>query len=83
MEKQVYELPSTFDEFIDARKAGFMKVKEYKESIDNLIFNARNKHVQKIQYGNLPMEFDYIIFNLFVDLNRATEHCMNACRMIK
>lgn len=31
MEKQVYELPSTFDEFIDARKAGFMKVKEYKE----------------------------------------------------
>ena len=60
-----------------------IQVKEYKENIDNLIFNARNKHVQKIQYGNLPMEFDYIIFNLFVDLNRATEHCMNACRMIK
>lgn len=32
MEKQVYELPSTFDEFVDARKAGFMKVKEYKEN---------------------------------------------------
>ena len=32
MEKQVYELPTTFDEFIDARKAGFMKVKEYKEN---------------------------------------------------
>ncbi len=35
MEKQVYELPSTFDEFIDARKAGFMKVKEYKENGGN------------------------------------------------
>lgn len=32
MEKQVYELPSTFDEFVDARKAGFLKVKEYKEN---------------------------------------------------
>ncbi len=32
MEKQVYELPSTFDEFVDARKAGFMRVKEYKEN---------------------------------------------------
>lgn len=31
MEKQVYELPKTFDEFVDARKAGFMRVKEYKE----------------------------------------------------
>ena len=35
MENQVYELPSTFDEFIDARKAGFMKVKEYKEKGKN------------------------------------------------
>lgn len=32
MEKQVYELPSTFDEFVDARKAGFIRVKEYKEN---------------------------------------------------
>ena len=32
MEKEIYELPTTFDEFIDARKAGFMKVKEYKEN---------------------------------------------------
>ena len=31
MEKELYELPSTFDEFVDARKAGFMRVKEYKE----------------------------------------------------
>ena len=31
MEKELYELPSTFDEFVDARKAGFLRVKEYKE----------------------------------------------------
>lgn len=58
-------------------------VENYKKYIDDLIFKARNKHVEKIQYGNLPMEFDYMIFNLFVDLSRTTEHCMNACRMIK
>ncbi len=30
-----YQLPKTFDEFIDARKAGFMRVKEYKEQGGN------------------------------------------------
>lgn len=29
---EAFELPKTFDEFVDARKAGFMKVKEFKEN---------------------------------------------------
>ena len=28
------ELPKSFDEFVDARKAGFLKVKEYVETVD-------------------------------------------------
>ena len=54
----------------------------YKQNIDDLIFKARNKHIQNIQYGKLPMEFDYMILNLFTDLNRVTEHCMNVSWMI-
>lgn len=37
MEKEVFELPKTFDEFVDARKAGFMRVKEYKENGGKLV----------------------------------------------
>ena len=29
---EAFELPKTFDEFVDARKAGFLKVKEFKEN---------------------------------------------------
>ena len=28
------------------------------------------------------MEFDYMILNLFTDLNRTAEHCMNVSWMI-
>ena len=57
-------------------------VEVYKQNIDDLIFKARNKHIHNIQYGKLPMEFDYLILNLFTDLDRATEHCMNISWMI-
>ena len=58
-------------------------VEVYKQNIDDLIFNARNKHIQNVQYGKLPMEFDYMILNLFTDLNRTAEHCLNVSLMIR
>ena len=58
------------------------EVEVYKQNIDDLIFKARNKHIQKVQYGKLPMEFDYMILNLFTDLNRTAEHCLNVGMMI-
>ena len=57
-------------------------VEVYKQNIDDLIFKARNKHIQNVQYGKLPMEFDYMILNLFTDLDRTSEHCMNVSWMI-
>ena len=32
-----FELPKSFDEFVDARKAGFLKVKEYVENGGHLV----------------------------------------------
>ena len=58
------------------------QVEVYKQNISDLIFKARNKHIQNIQYGKLPMEFDYMILNLFTDLDRTSEHCMNISWMI-
>ena len=57
-------------------------VESYKQKINDLIFQARNKHIQNVQYGKLPMEFDYMILNLFTDLSRTAEHCSNVSEMI-
>ena len=58
------------------------EVKMSREQIDELIFKARNKHIQNVQYGKLPMEYDYMILNLFTDLARCAEHCKNVAKMI-
>ena len=58
------------------------QIEVYKQNISDLLFKARNKHIQNIQYGKLPMEFDYMILNLFTDLDRTSEHCMNISWMI-
>lgn len=57
-------------------------IKNYREQIDELIFKARNKHIQNVQYGKLPIEYDYMILNLFTDLARCAEHCKNIAKMI-
>ena len=57
-------------------------VEIYKQNIEDLIFKARSKHIQNVQYEKLPIEFDYMILNLFTDLDRITEHCMNISWMI-
>ena len=59
-----------------------VEIKNYREQIDELIFKARNKHIQNVQYGKLPMEYDYMILNLFTDLSRCAEHCKNVAKMI-
>ena len=33
---EAFELPKTFDGFVDARKPGFLRVKEFKENGGNL-----------------------------------------------
>ena len=58
------------------------QIKGYRQQIDELIFQARNKHIQNVQYGKLPMEYDYMILNLFTDLSRTAEHCKHVAKMI-
>ena len=36
-ENRQLELPKTFDDFVDARKAGFLRVKDYKENGGRLV----------------------------------------------
>lgn len=58
------------------------EIEVYKQNIDDLIYKARHKHIQNVQNGKLAIEFDYIILNLFTNLNRTAEHCQNISLMI-
>ncbi len=58
------------------------EVKTIRHNIDDLIFQARNKHIHNVQYGQLPVEYDYMILNLFTDLSRCAEHCKNVAKII-
>ena len=73
---------ATQDALNDSDMKLAQSIEVYKQNIDDLIFKARNKHIQNVQYGKLPMEFDYMILNLFTDLSRTAEHCMNVSWMI-
>ena len=54
MEKEVLDLPKTFDEFVDARKAGFLKVKEFKENGGKLIgYLCSYTPLEVIEAGNI------------------------------
>ena len=57
-------------------------IEVYKQNVEDLIFKAKYKHIENIQYGKHPMEFDYLVLNLFTDLSRTAEHCMNISVMI-
>ena len=58
------------------------QIENYKKEINSLLFKARNKYVQHIQNGELAVEYDYMILNLFTDIGRTTEHCVNITQMI-
>ena len=73
---------ATQDALNDSDMKLAQSIEVYKQNIDDLIFKARNKHIQNVQYGKLPVEFDYMILNLFTDLSRTAEHCMNVSWMI-
>ena len=72
----------TQDALNNSDKELALQVKELRLNIDELIYKARNKYAQKVQFEKLPPEIDYTLSNLYTDLNRVTEHCKNVCSMI-
>ena len=58
------------------------QIESYKKEINSLIYKSRNKHIQHIQNGELAVEYDYMILNLFTDIRRTSEHCVNIAQML-
>lgn len=58
------------------------QIEGYRKEINDLLFSSREKHIKYLQNGELPVEYDYMFLNLFADLARTTEHCMNITQLI-
>lgn len=59
-----------------------LKVEPLEQVIDRLIHNAKNRHIKRIQYGQCPIELDFLISDLFNDFERISDHCSNIAASI-
>lgn len=54
-----------------------LKVEPLEQVIDRLVVKAKSRHIKRIQYGECPIELDFIISELFNDFERISDHCSN------
>ena len=54
-----------------------LKVESLEQVIDRLVVKAKSRHIKRIQYGECPIELDFIISELFNDFERISDHCSN------
>lgn len=53
------------------------RIEPLEQVIDRLILKVKNRHIKRIQYGECPIELDFLISELFNDLERISDHCSN------
>ena len=53
------------------------RIEPLEQVIDRLILKAKNRHIKRIQYGECPIELDFLISELFNDFERISDHCSN------
>lgn len=53
------------------------RIEPLEQVIDRLVLKAKNRHIKRIQYGECPIELDFLISELFNDFERISDHCSN------
>lgn len=59
-----------------------LKIEPLEQVIDRLVLKAKNRHIKRIQYGECPIELDFLISELFNDFERISDHCSNIATSI-
>ena len=54
-----------------------LRIEPLEQVIDRLVLKAKNRHIKRIQYGECPIELDFLISELFNDFERISDHCSN------
>ena len=53
------------------------RIEPLEQVIDRLVLKAKNRHIKRIQYGECPIELDFLISELFNDFESISDHCSN------
>ncbi len=59
-----------------------LKIEPLEQVIDRLVRKAKDRHIKRIQYGECPIELDFLISDLFNDFERISDHCSNIATSI-
>ncbi len=72
----------TTEAFTHSSPALAIKVEPLEQVIDRIVLSAKKRHIKRIQYGECPIELDFLISDLFNDFERISDHCSNIAASI-
>ncbi len=60
------------------------KVEPLEQVVDELVFDIRKNHIQRLQAGSCTIELGFILTDILTNLERISDHCSNiACTLIE
>ena len=59
-----------------------LDVEPLEQVVDRLIRKAKKRHVKRLQDGKCTVELDFMVSDLFNDLERISDHCSNIATSI-
>lgn len=59
-----------------------LRVEPLEEVIDELVFDIRKNHIQRLQTGVCTIELGFILSDLLTNLERISDHCLNIAMTI-
>lgn len=70
-------LQVTVNAFATSDSAQALKVEPLEQVVDELVFDIRKNHIQRLQAGICTIELGFILSDLLTNLERISDHCSN------
>jgi len=75
-------LQVTVNAFATNDSALALKVEPLEQVVDELVFDIRKNHIQRLQSGICTIELGFILSDLLTNLERISDHCSNIASTI-
>lgn len=72
---EIIEMTSAAYRENDVKKA--VRVEPLEQVIDNMIYNIKSNHIERLQHGNCTIEMGFVLSDLLTNCERISDHCSN------
>ena len=72
---EIIEMASAAYRENDVKKA--VRVEPLEQVIDNMIYNIKSNHIERLQHGNCTIEMGFVLSDLLTNCERISDHCSN------